>query len=100
MADPTEPAIGISLDCKINDRRALVIQTHVSRDAPNGEVYHILEKCLNAADLLDIRYRLKDLRLLLDKTREELPMHMSSINEAIVGASSSSRMQSSRALII
>jgi hypothetical protein len=70
-----EPAIGISLDCKINDRRALVIQTYLPRDAANGAVYHLLEKCLHAADILEVRYRLKDLRLLLEKTLEELPIH-------------------------
>src|SRR3974377_859362 len=72
---PGEPAIGISLDCKINEKRALVIQTYLPRDAANGEVYHLLEKCLNAADILEVRYRLKDLRLLLEKTLEELPVH-------------------------
>ena len=72
---PGEPAIGISLDCKINEKRALVIQTYLPRDSANGEVYHLLEKCLNAADILEVRYRLKDLRLLLEKTLEELPIH-------------------------
>jgi hypothetical protein len=75
MVETGEPAIGISLDCKINDRRALVIQTYLPRDAENGAVYHLLEKCLNAADILEVRYRLKDLKLLLEKTVEELPVH-------------------------
>src|SRR3974390_3937775 len=72
---PGDPAIGISRDFKINDRRALVIQTYLPRDAANGEVYHLMEKCLDAADILEVRDRLKDLRLLLEKAVEELPIH-------------------------
>ena len=76
-----EPAIGISLDCKINDRRAVVFQTYLPRDSANGEVYHLLEKCLHAADTLEIRYRLKDLHVFLEKALEELPRQEKKLRE-------------------
>jgi hypothetical protein len=73
--EPGEPAIGFSLDCKINDRRAIVMQSYLPIDAKPVEINRLLEKMLAAADRTEIRYRLKDLKLLLEKHEQELPMH-------------------------
>jgi hypothetical protein len=72
---PGEPAIGFSLDCKINDRRAFVIQTYLPIDAEPKQVNQLLDRLLIAADRQEVRYRLKDMRLLLEKSEAELPMH-------------------------
>jgi hypothetical protein len=68
-------ALGISLSCTINDKRALVIQTHVAQDADQKTLNALLERMCDSADKLDLRYRLKDLKTILEKQEEELPMH-------------------------
>jgi hypothetical protein len=68
-------ALGISLSCTINDKRALVIQTHVAQDADQRTLNALLERMCDSADKLDLRYRLKDLKTILEKQEEELPMH-------------------------
>ena len=73
--EPGEPAIGFSLDCKINDRRAFVIQTYLPLDAAPKRINELLDRLLIAADRQEVRYRLKDMRLLLEKSEQELPMH-------------------------
>lgn len=73
--EPGEPAIGFSFDCKINDRRAVVIQTYLPIDSTPEQINAIFTKCTDAADRLEVKYRLKDLRLLLEKHQQELPMH-------------------------
>ena len=72
---PGEPAIGFSLDCKINDRRAFVIQTYLPIDAMPKQINELLDRLLRAADRQEVRYRLKDMRLLLEKSEQELPLH-------------------------
>jgi hypothetical protein len=71
---PGEPAIGFSIDCKVNDRRAMVIQTYLPVDAPPSEISELLDRLLSAADRQEIRYRLKDMQLILEKHLEELPL--------------------------
>ncbi len=73
--EPGEPAIGFSLDCKINDRRAFVIQTYLPITASPAEINAMLDKLHASADRQEVRYRLKDMRLLLEKAELELPMH-------------------------
>ena len=73
--EPGEPAIGFSIDCKINDRRAMVIQTYLPLDADPATINALLDRLLIAADRQEVRYRLKDMRLLLEKSEQELPMH-------------------------
>ena len=72
---PGEPAIGFSIDCKVNDRRAMVIQTYLPIDAEPKAINALLDRLLVAADRQEVRYRLKDMRLLLEKAEAELPMH-------------------------
>jgi hypothetical protein len=72
---PGEPAIGFSIDCKVNDRRAMVIQTYLPVDAQPKQINELLDRLLVAADRQEVRYRLKDMRLLLEKSDQELPMH-------------------------
>lgn len=72
---PGEPAIGFSIDCKVNDRRAMVIQTYLPLDAAPKVINEVLDRLLVAADRQEVRYRLKDMRLLLEKSEQELPMH-------------------------
>jgi hypothetical protein len=72
---PGEPAIGFSIDCKINDRRAMVIQTYLPLDAAPKQINELLDRLLVSADRQEVRYRLKDMRLLLEKSEQELPMH-------------------------
>jgi hypothetical protein len=72
---PGEPAIGFSIDCKINDRRAMVIQTYLPIDATPKLINALLDRALVAADRQEVRYRLKDMRLLLEKSEQELPLH-------------------------
>jgi hypothetical protein len=72
---PGEPAIGFSIDCKINDRRAMVIQTYLPIDASPLMINALLDRLLTGADRQEVRYRLKDMRLLLEKAEAELPMH-------------------------
>lgn len=72
---PGEPAIGFSLDCKINDRRAFVIQTYLPIDAEPKAINKLLDRLLVSADRQEVRYRLKDMRLLLEKAELELPIH-------------------------
>ena len=72
---PGEPAIGFSIDCKVNDRRAMVIQTYLPIDAKPSQINEVLDRLLIAADRQEVRYRLKDMRLLLEKSFQELPMH-------------------------
>ena len=72
---PGEPAIGFSIDCKINDRRAMVIQTYLPLDAAPKQINELLDRLLVSADRQEVRYRLKDMRLLLEKSELELPMH-------------------------
>ena len=72
---PGEPAIGFSLDCKINDRRAFVIQTYLAIDARPKQINELLDRLLVSADRQEVRYRLKDMRLLLEKAELELPLH-------------------------
>jgi hypothetical protein len=73
--EPGEPAIGFSIDCKVNDRRAMVIQTYLPLDAQPRQINELLDRLLSAADRQEVRYRLKDMRLLLEKAELELPMH-------------------------
>lgn len=72
---PGEPAIGFSLDCKINDRRAFVIQTYLPISASPAEINAMLDKLHASADRQEVRYRLKDMKLLLEKAEQELPLH-------------------------
>jgi hypothetical protein len=72
---PGEPAIGFSIDCKVNDRRAMVIQTYLPIDSTPKVINEVLDRLLVAADRQEVRYRLKDMRLLLEKSEQELPMH-------------------------
>ena len=72
---PGEPAIGFSIDCKVNDRRAMVIQTYLPVDAEPKQINELLDRLLVAADRQEVRYRLKDMRLLLEKSEQELPLH-------------------------
>jgi hypothetical protein len=72
---PGEPAIGFSIDCKVNDRRAMVIQTYLPLDAAPKQINELLDRLLVSADRQEVRYRLKDMRLLLEKSEAELPMH-------------------------
>jgi hypothetical protein len=78
---PGEPAIGFSLDCKINDRRAFVIQTYLPIDAQPKQINELLDRLLISADRQEVRYRLKDMRLLLEKAMAELPMHEKALVE-------------------
>jgi hypothetical protein len=78
---PGEPAIGFSIDCKVNDRRAMVIQTYLPLDAAPKQINEILDRLLVAADRQEVRYRLKDMRLLLEKSEQELPMHEKALVE-------------------
>jgi len=73
--EPGEPAIGFSIDCKINDRRAYVTQTYLPIKASTAEINGLLDRLMSAADRQEVRYRLKDMRLLLEKAEQELPMH-------------------------
>lgn len=72
---PGEPAIGFSIDCKVNDRRAMVIQTYLPIDAHSKVINEVMDRLLTAADRQEVRYRLKDMRLLLEKSEQELPLH-------------------------
>jgi hypothetical protein len=72
---PGEPAIGFSVDCKINDRRAYVTQSYLPITASPKEINELLDRLLAAADRQEVRYRLKDMRLLLEKAEQELPLH-------------------------
>jgi hypothetical protein len=83
---PGEPAIGFSLDCKINDRRAFVIQTYLPISATPKEINAMLDKLHAAADRQEVRYRLKDMRLLLEKAEQELPLHEKKLVEFEEGA--------------
>ena len=78
---PGEPAIGFSIDCKVNDRRAMVIQTYLPIDADSKQINELLDRLLTAADRQEIRYRLKDMRLLLEKAEMELPLHEKKLAE-------------------
>jgi hypothetical protein len=71
---PGEPAIGFSLDCKINDRRAVVMQAYLPVEASPQEISGLLDKMTGAADRMEVRYRLKDMHLILEKHLEELPL--------------------------
>jgi len=73
--EPGEPAIGFSIDCKINDRRAYVTQTYLPITASVKQMNEVLDRLMTAADRQEVRYRLKDMRLLLEKSEQELPMH-------------------------
>lgn len=73
--EPGEPAIGFSLDMKINDRRALVAQSYVPIHASKKEINALMDRMVQAADRLDLIYRIKDLTLLLEKATQELPLH-------------------------
>lgn len=68
-----ETAVGFSLDCKINDRRAMVVQVHLPLSAKPKEINDILERLVASADRLELRYRLIDMRFMLKKLEEELP---------------------------
>jgi L-rhamnose isomerase len=68
-------AVGFSLQSELNPKRTLVAQTHIASDASAQDMYAMLNKLCKVADTLDTRYRLVDMRLLLQKSREELPMH-------------------------
>lgn len=72
---PEVSALGISLSCTINEKRALVVQTHLSQDTGQSELNGLLERMCKAADRLDTRYRLSDMKLILQKQIEELPLH-------------------------
>ena len=78
---PGEPAIGFSIDCKVNDRRAMVIQTYLPLDAEKKQINELLDRLLVAADRQEVRYRLKDMRLLLEKSEQELPLHEKALVE-------------------
>jgi hypothetical protein len=71
---PGEPAIGFSIDCKINDRRAMVIQTYLPIDAAPKQINEVLDRLLVAAERQEVRYRLKDMQIILEKHMEELPL--------------------------
>lgn len=68
-------AVGFSLNAEINPKRSLVMQTHVASDTSQQEMFGLLTKLCSVADTLDTRYRLIDIKLLLQKAKEELPVH-------------------------
>ena len=74
-------AVGFSLSATINDKRNLVMQTHIAADASREEMYTLIEKLCSIADVLDTRYRLHDMKLILEKAREELPVHERKLQE-------------------
>jgi hypothetical protein len=78
---PEVSAVGFSLSCEINQKRNLVMQSHVAADASQEEMFKLVSKLCGVADTLDTRYRLIDIKLILQKAKEELPVHEKKLRE-------------------
>lgn len=61
-----DPAIGISMEVEVSKGRRLVLQTHVARDAPIGELNGTLDKINTASDRQVAYYELDALRFQLE----------------------------------
>jgi hypothetical protein len=78
---PGEPAIGFSIDCKLNDRRAFVTQAYLPIDASSKEINQLLDKLFKTADRQETRYRLKDMRLLLEKNEKDAELQLKDLTK-------------------
>ena len=72
------PVIGVSFNFKIDDRREIVAQTHIERDASSAEVDATLDKVRTAlerqktiSDLADFKTKLKYDEKKLEQLRED-----------------------------
>jgi hypothetical protein len=73
------PAIGVSLEVKLDQGRSLVLQTHVARENP-AELDSVLDVLTKSADRQDAKYRLAHMRRLLHQAEQNL-----SDTEAAIG---------------
>ena len=58
MAD-TAPAIGFSVTVQLDDKRAIVAQTHVEQEASEGKINATLDKVFNAIERRSMMYELE-----------------------------------------
>lgn len=67
-----EPALGISIQYGVDERRQIVFQTHVPLGASAEEVNAVLDHAMVAADRQEARYELVKLRRDLEETDRQL----------------------------
>lgn len=71
----TAPALGFSISAKLNNKREIVVQSHVPLDMPAEEVSKILDGILDQLDRQDTRYRLKDLYTMVEVDTTNIATH-------------------------
>ena len=68
---PEAPALGFSIQAEINKKRTVVVQSHLPATATGDEIFEMWDKCCRQLDRLDTRYRLHDLKVVLEVDEKE-----------------------------
>lgn len=76
---PAAPALGFSVNAKLNNKRDITVQSFVPLDADPAAIAKILDKVLDQLDRQDTRYRLKDLHTLLENDENTLANHVTQV---------------------
>jgi len=77
MPDDTAPALGFSIVATLNNKRQITVQSFVPLDTSKEEIAKTLDKILDQLDRQDTRYRLHDLKILLERDEKSLAQHIS-----------------------
>ena len=59
-------ALGLSVQISIGEKRAIAVQTHVTRDCPDTELNALLDKVTRALDRQNAKYRMHELQVQRD----------------------------------
>lgn len=73
MTDTAAPAIGISLQVKVDNRRDLVFQTHIAQESSLEQINGLIDKVAAAADRQSARYELQQIEMELELNTKRLP---------------------------
>ena len=72
MAD-TAPAIGFSVTVQLDDKRAIVAQTHVDQNAPQAYIDGVLDKVFTSIERRSLMYELASFSHLLARVAPSPP---------------------------
>jgi hypothetical protein len=84
------PAIGVSYTITLDEKRAIVMQTHIDGEAPLAEINQLLDKLGAAGDRQELRYR-------LEKLDKEIAEHESALTRIDVDMAAMDATHAARA---
>jgi hypothetical protein len=74
-------ALGVTYQITIDERRAIVIQTHVTRDCNERDLNSLFDKVMKVTDRVHAIYRVQELRLDLKREHNQLALSMTNLGQ-------------------